>query len=288
MTAPEIFDRRAVRAHRARAARLDASFLASAVRERLVDRLLDMRGGFSRILEIGGFGGLLAESLAAIGREGEIVSLDSCPALLRGRPHSVVADEEFLPFGAGVFDLVIAPLTLHWVNDLPGTLIQIRRILRPDGLFLAAIFGTATLEDLRACLIDAELEIAGGAGPRVSPFVDVRDAGMLLQRAGFGLPVVDSEILTVTYPDALALMRDLRAMGEANAVTGRRRAFTARAVMLRAAALYEARHAEADGRVRAAFEIVSLTAWAPAETQQKPARRGSGQVSLAAIFDGEG
>ena len=175
---------------------------------------------------------------------------------------------------------MIAPLTLHWVNDLPGSLLQIRHILKPDGLLLAAMWGGETLKELRAALLQAEIETVSGASPRVSPFTDVRDAGGLLQRAGLGLPVVDSDILTVTYPDMFALIRDLRAMGETNAVKDRRHNFTARATLLRAAAIYRERHGDADGRIPASFQLLTLTGWAPHDSQQKPLKPGSGKVSL--------
>jgi hypothetical protein len=170
---------------------------------------------------------------------------------------------------------------LHWVNDLPGTLIQVNRALKPDGLFLGSIFGRATLAELRECLMEAELAASGGAHPRVSPFADASAAAALLQRAGFALPVVDSDMLEVSYPDALALMRDLRLMGEANAHADRPRALTRRAVILGAAEAYARRFARADGRIAARFEIITMTAWAPAQGQQKPLRPGSAAQRLA-------
>ena len=201
--------------------------------------------------------------------------LEGCPG------QRVVADEEALPFGADRFDLATSVQLLHWVNDLPGTLAQLRYTLRPDGLLLLALPGGETLAELRAALLDAELEVEGGAGPRVSPFLDVRDAGALLQRAGFALPVVDVDRLRVSYPDPLALLRDLRAMGETNALVERRKGLR-RETLARALSLYAERHGEgADGRVTATFDIVFLTAWKPHPSQQRPLRRGSGQVDLA-------
>jgi len=172
-------------------------------------------------------------------------------------------------------------LGLHWINDLPGALIQMRRCLRPDGLLLASMLGGRTLEELRACLLAAEAEVAGGASPRVSPFADARDAGGLLQRAGFALPVVDADLVDASYPDALALMRDLRGMGESNATIDRARSFTRREVLLRAAAIYAERFGGPDGRVKASFEILTLTAWAPAPSQPRPLRPGSAAARLA-------
>ncbi|MGE3905151.1 MAG: SAM-dependent methyltransferase, partial [Reyranellaceae bacterium] len=181
-------------------------------------------------------------------------------------------------------DLIASALSLHWVNDLPGALLQIRQALRPDGLFLAALAGGDTLAELRHCLLAAEAEVEGGASPRVSPYVDLRDAAGLLQRAGFALPVADIDRLTVLYPDALALMRELRGMGESNLVRERRRTPLRRATLLRAAALYGEKFSDAEGRVRATFEIVYLHGWAPHETQQKPLRPGAASQRLADVL----
>lgn len=285
MTDPiRVFDRAAVRRHRERAAPGLAAhdFLIAAAAERLADRLGDVRRAFDEILDLGAHTGQLGRALAAAGWGGRLVAADPALAMARrAGAAAVVADEEALPFRAGAFDAVLSALSLHWVNDLPGALVQARRALRPDGLFLASLVGGASLAELRACLMEAELEVEGGAGPRVSPMIDVRDAGALLQRAGFALPVVDSEILTVTYPDPLALMRELRGMGEANAVAARRRGFSRRETLLRAAALYAERHAGPDGRVPATVEIVTLTGWAPHEAQPRPLRPGSARHSLA-------
>ena len=193
----------------------------------------------------------------------------------------MVADEEFLPFAPGRFDLVLSAMDLHWVNDLPGTLIQIARILRPDGLFLGALLGGATLWQLRQTLAAAESEIDGGLSPRVSPFADLRDAAGLLQRAGFALPVADSETIEVEYESALALMRDLSAMGESNLVVGRRRGLTGRALLLRAAELYGERFAQPSGRVTASFEVLFLHGWSPHASQPKALKPGSAAQRLA-------
>jgi SAM-dependent methyltransferase len=281
---PTVFDRHALRRQRARAAAGFArhDFLVRAGAERLADRLDDMKPRFPRALELGAHGGILRDILG--GRAGDAlhVAADLEPAMLAGaHPPVIAADEEALPFAPASFDLVLSNLSLHWVNDLPGALVQVRRILRPDGLLLASLLGGRTLEELRICLLEAESEVAGGASPRVSPFVDTRDAGALLQRAGFALPVADADLLTVTYPDALALMRDLRGMGETNAASARPRRFTRRDVILRAAALYADRFSGPDGRVRASFEIVTLTGWAPAPGQPKPLRPGSAAARLA-------
>jgi SAM-dependent methyltransferase len=192
-----------------------------------------------------------------------------------------VADEELLPFRDGSLDLVVSALALQLVNDLPGTLIQIRRALKPDGLMIAALMGGRTLEELREAFVVAETETLGGASPRVAPFADVRDLGALLQRAGFALPVADSETLEVGYASPLHLMRDLRAMGWANVLVERRRAPLGKATLARAIAVYQERHGRPDGRVKATFEIVTLTGWAPHESQQKPLRPGSAAHRLA-------
>ncbi|HEX8374189.1 MAG TPA: methyltransferase domain-containing protein, partial [Geminicoccaceae bacterium] len=189
-----------------------------------------------------------------------------------------------VPFGADRFDLVVGCQTLHWVNDLPGTLAQLRYCLKPDGLLLVALPGGETLAGLRAAFLDAELELEGGAGPRVSPFLDARDAGSLLQRAGFALPVVDVDRIRVSYPDPLALLRDLRTMGETGALLDRRRGTMRRATLARALTLYAERHADddADGsRVAATVDVLFLTAWKPHASQPRPSRRGSGKVDLA-------
>jgi SAM-dependent methyltransferase len=193
----------------------------------------------------------------------------------------VIADEEVLPFADKTFDLVLSNVSLHWANDLPGALLQINHALKPDGLFLATLFGGATLYELRTCLMQAEEEIEGGAGPRVSPFAQNQDGAELLQRAGFALPVTDVDTITVTYPDALKLMDDLRGMGESNAVRERRKAWTRRETLVHAAQLYEEQFGHGDGTVPATFEVIYLTAWRPDASQPLPLRPGEAQSSLA-------
>jgi SAM-dependent methyltransferase len=286
-----IFDRTAVRRHRDRAAAAFAEhdFLFREIGERLADRLDDITLRFPLAAEIGARNGLLR---AIVGQRGGIERLVeaglSAVMLDRTAGSHVVTDEELLPFADASLDLVISNLALHWVNDLPGCLSQVRRALKPDGLFLAALFGGETLHELGQALGEAEIAATGGMTPRISPFVDVRDAGALLQRAGFALPVVDSDRLTVSYPDALALMRDLRHMGETNAAVERTRTVTRRDVLLGAAAAYQARCADAEGRIPATFQVIYLTAWRPHDSQQKPARRGSGQISLADVLGEDG
>ena len=288
----DVFDRRAVRAHRRRAAHggdFEAGAGALLYREvagRLGERLDAVRRAFPRVLDLGSHRGAMATVMTGrVGAELQ-VHADLSPgfadaARIAGGGLAVAADEEFLPFAPESFDLVASCLGLHWVNDLPGTLIQIGRALRPDGLLLAAMLGGRTLVELREALLAAELETEGGASPRVSPFADVQDAGALLQRAGFALPVVDRDTITLAYDDALRLMRDLRAMGETNAVARRRRGFSRRATLLRAAALYQERFGGADGRIRATFDVIYLTGWKPQESQPKALRPGSARHRLA-------
>jgi SAM-dependent methyltransferase len=282
-----VFDRRSVRAHRDRAApRLaDHDFLFREAADRLADRLLDFKRIFPRALDLGCHDGTLARLLRDRGGVKTLVQADISPAMVsRAAGIRVAADEEALPFAASSFDLIMSALSLHWVNDLPGALIQIRRCLRPDGLFLACMLGGGTLAELRDALLHAEAEVEGGASPRVSPFADVRDAGMLLQRAGFALPVVDTERIVVAYPDAIAVMRDLRGMGESNAVADRRKNVARRATLARAGARYAECHAAPDGRITASFQVLTLTGWNPHESQQKPLMPGSAKASLAAAL----
>ncbi|MGA9865733.1 MAG: methyltransferase domain-containing protein [Acetobacteraceae bacterium] len=254
----EVFDRRAVRRHRDRAARRVGS-VADLLRDaalRLLDRLDDTTRGFAAALDVGGRG-VVAPLLRARGIT--TVSMDLSPAMAALNPVAVAADEEFLPFGPASFDLVVANLSLHWVNDLPGALIQLRRALRPDGLFLASVPALGTLAELRAALSEAEAALSGGAAPRVSPFPELRDCAALLQRAGFELPVADVEDMRLAYADPLALLRELRAAGEANALAQRDRRIPPRALFPMALAAMPSK----DGRVTATLRMAVMTGWAP-------------------------
>jgi len=193
----------------------------------------------------------------------------------------VVADEEALPFADNTLDLVVSGLALQAVNDLPGVLVQVRRALKPDGLFLAALLGGDTLTELRQSFAVAESELEGGVSPRVAPFPDLRDLGALLQRAGFALPVTDVDRITVRYATPLGLLHDLRHMGAANPLVERRRVPLRRATLMRAMEVYAARFADQDGKVRASFDIIWLSGWSPHESQQKPLRPGSAKKRLA-------
>ncbi len=272
-----VFDRRAVRHHRDRASTQLAA-VAPVLRdaaERLLDRLDDTTRRFERALDVGGRG-VVAPLLRARGLEVVSCDLSARVAALNGGP-AVAADEEWLPFAPESFDLVVASLSLHWVNDLPGCLVQLRRVLRPDGLLLASLPALGTLDALRSALAEAEVECSGGVSPRVSPFPELRDCAGLLQRAGFALPVADAEELTLLYADPVALLRELRAAGEANAVAERDRRVPPRALL----PLALARLPRRDGRVAARLRLAVLTGWAPSADQPKPAARGSGRVSLA-------
>jgi len=278
---PTIFDRKLLRARRARAgAGGAATFLLDRVAEEMGERLSVVLRQFERAVDLGTATDALRRVLAGNGKIASMVA--ASPAVAADVSSlAVAADEEALPFADASLDLVVSALALQFVNDLPGTLIQIRRALRPDGLLLAAMIGGDSLSELREAFAEAESEIEGGISPRVSPFADVRDLGGLLQRAGFALPVVDSDRLTVRYDNPLALMRDLRAMGATNILTERRRTPLRRATLQRMLEIYARRFADADGRLRATFEIVWLTGWAPHESQQKPLKPGSAAQRLA-------
>lgn len=279
-----VFNRRVVRLHRDRAAPVldDHGFLLDEVGERLADRLTDVKRRFPFALDLGCHTGGMGRLLGRRGGIETLVQCDLSPEMARRAGGlSLAADEEALPFAESSFDLVLSCLSLHWVNDLPGALVQIRRALKPDGLFLAAMLGGETCRELRTALAEAEAACEGGLSPRVSPFVDVRDAGALLQRAGFALPVVDCDTITVSYADPLKLMRDLRLMGEGNALIERRKGFTRRATMMDAAARYREMFGDERGRVTATFQAITMTAWAPHPSQPKPLAPGSAKARLA-------
>ncbi len=279
-----VFDRALVRRRRERAVLGgDASdFLFAEVANRLADRLADVKRSFAVGVDLGSRGGHMARATMATGRVGRLYAMDPSPSLAARLPApSLAADEEALPFAPASLDLAVSSLALHWVNDLPGALVQLRRALKPDGLFLAAMFGGETLWELRQILTEAELAVSGGVSARVSPMADLRDAAGLLQRAGFALPVADRDPLSVSYTDVLALMRDLSRMGEGNAIRLRAPGPMRRAVLAEAARLYEKRHPFGEGRVRASFEILYISGWAPAATQQQPLRPGQAKVRLA-------
>lgn len=286
-TTPIIFDRNALTRRRNRAAlshtaASNADFLLARAADELLDRLAVIKRHFSVVAVVGAHGDMLAERMQRAAAHETILVCDAARHMLPPRPFlAVQADEEMLPFRPASLDLIVSALSLQWVNDLPGTLAQMRSALKPDGLLLAALVGGDSLAELRQSFVAAESEREGGASPRVAPFADGRDLGALLQRAGFALPVVDSDRFTVAYRHPLALMHDLRAMGATNVLAERRRAPLRRNTLARACEIYAERFSRPDGKVLATFEIIALTAWAPADSQPKPLRPGSATHRLA-------
>ncbi|OYX58173.1 MAG: SAM-dependent methyltransferase [Brevundimonas subvibrioides] len=275
---PLIFDaaRRAARLARSERRFADADFLHHRAAENAVLSLEATLREFPLAVDLSAHPGPFAQALAGSDAAGRVGS----PRAVGDRTDRAGPGARSLDLEPGSADLIVSLMTLHWANDLPGALSQIRRTLKPDGLFLGTLLGAGTLKELRGVLTEAELAERGGAQARVSPFADGFDGAGLLQRAGFALPVADVDRLTVRYPDLFALIRDLRAMGETNVLAGAVRPLT-RPIIARAAALYSERYGEADGRIPATFEIVNLAGWAPHESQPKPLPRGSARVRLA-------
>ncbi len=277
MSQQSVFDRTLLRQRCRRARQMEDktgknySFLAQKSLDELCTRLLDVQRNFPACIQIGTSPPLQNPELYKIDR---LWTMD-------GNAGHLIGDEELLPFGNETLDLVLAPLTLHSINDLPGMLIQLRRALKPDGLFLGAMLGGETLYELRDVMAAAEQDVTGGLSPRVFPFADKQQMGGLMQRAGFALPVVDSDIIHVTYKSFYDLCHDLRGMGESNIIAQRRRSFTPRRLFERAAELYSERYSAEDGRIEASFEIIYLSGWAPHENQQQPLRPGSAEQNLA-------
>jgi NADH dehydrogenase [ubiquinone] 1 alpha subcomplex assembly factor 5 len=282
----DIFDRRLLTSRRNRAARNAAAhqFLLEQVADDILTRLGALNRKFPVALNLGAHHGLLGRRLRQVPGVEMVIDADPAALLLaQCEGPRVQADEEFLPFADRSLDLVVSGLALHLTNDLPGTLVQIRRALKPDGLLLAAALGGGTLHELRHSLLVAEEESERGVSPRVAPFADIQSLGALLQRARFALPVADSETVTVTYPDPLALMHELRAMGASNMLRGRRRSPMRRATLLRAVACYRETFALPNGRVPATFEIITLTAWAPTENDNRDDRFVAAARSRAGV-----
>lgn len=278
-----IFDRSLIARRKQRAAprALEADFLLRRAAQELEERMGAILRDFDMAVDLSSPSKLVADALLASGKVKQVLRLDRTISHLEGDALAAVADEEFLPLRDGAVDLIVSCLSLQLVNDLPGTLAQIRRALRPDGLFIGAVLGGATLTELRQSFAEAESEIEGGASPRVAPFTDVRELGSLLQRAGLALPVSDMDRVTVRYDDVFALMRDLRDMGATNAMIERRKTPLRRATLLRMAEIYQQRFAQADGRIPATFEIIWMAGWAPHDSQQKPLKPGSAKARLA-------
>ncbi|MCC7348345.1 MAG: methyltransferase domain-containing protein [Variibacter sp.] len=286
MAQARLFDQRLLRARLRRAATLGpATFLLDRVAAELAERLDAVVRDFPLAADLGTPGDALMRALAAHARIGRLIAAQPAPP--PGARDAVAADPEALPFGRGALDLVVSALALQFANDLPGALVQIRQALRPDGLLLAALIGGDTLTELRQSFAAAEAETIGGVSPRVAPLVDVRTLGGLLQRAGFALPVTDIDRVTVRYDSAFGLMADLRRMGATNALVERSRRPLRRDTLMRMAALYAERFADADGRVRATFEVLWLSGWAPHESQQKPLRPGAAAMRLADALEAQ-
>lgn len=286
-SAPEIFDRQLLiaRKHRAlqeatRPAARDGGFLLDQVANDIAERLDAVERTFKAGLDLSDDDGRARKTFASSARVENLVRLASSQDLAKS-PESIIGSPEHLPAAPTSLDLVTSALALQWVNDVPGTLVQIRRALKPDGLFIGALIGGNTLHELREVLSMEEDEATGGISPKVAPFVDVRDFGGLLQRAGFALPVTDVDSYTVRYGNLFVLMADLRAMAATNILTHRSRKPWTKARAVRAAQLYAERFGDPDGRIRATFQVISFSGWAPSDVQQKPLRPGSAQTRLA-------
>ena len=277
-----LFDHAQIDMNRRRALRAGpADFLLDVVARELAERLSVIERRFERGVELHGHTGAVARAIAETGKVDIIERVESDRHFAALGEAVTVAPLETVPIAPQSANLIVSPLSLHLTNDTPGVFVQIRRALKPDGLFLAAIPGSGTLQELREVLLAAESEVTGGASPRVVPFPDVRDIGALLQRGGFALPVTDKENYTVRYDSIFPLMRDLRAMGMSNPLTGRSRRPLTRGILLRAAELYAERFRDRDGRIRATFSIIYVSGWAPHESQQKPLKPGSATMRLA-------
>lgn len=292
MQPPKIVDKPLLRQRLARALARDAhqsvggaTFLLDRVTDDLVERLGAVERHFETAIAMMGVTGRLARKLAASGKAGAIYRIERVAEAFASPGDQTIAglvsDEEALPLRSESVDLIVSPLAFTWTNDLPGALVQLRRALKPDGLLLANLAGVDTLSELRFAMTQAEAELTGGASPRVMPFPDIRQIGALLQRAGFALPVTDRDVLTVRYATPFKLFADLKAMAASNVMTGRDRRPMPRRLLMRAAEIYAQSFTDPDGRIRATFETISLSGWAPHASQQKPARRGSARVSLA-------
>ncbi|MGD1888962.1 MAG: methyltransferase domain-containing protein [Cohaesibacteraceae bacterium] len=287
--APKLFDRALLRQRRRRAEKLaqrpgarDPGFLLDHVLNDVDERLAAVERSFDTAIDLSNDDGRVAARLAENPRVQSLVRLvEATPVMVDAGTPTLVGDLEALPLATHKANLITSLLALQWINDLPGTLVQIRRALRPDGLFLGTFVGGATLNELRDVLTQEEAEATGGASPKVMPFVDVRDFGSLLQRAGFALPVTDVDTLTVRYDTLFSLMADLRAMAATNILRQRSRRPWTRSRVVRAAQLYADKYSDPDGRIRATFQIISFSGWAPSEIQQKPLRPGSARTSLA-------
>ncbi len=274
-----VFDTKRLNQQRERAQSklTDHGFLIDWSRDQLLSRLDIIRREFETVLQLGNRTALDKTKIKGL----QTLDISDTILPIHHNEDFILCDQEWLPFDKDIYDLIISPLHLHTINDLPGALTQLKNALKADGLFLSAILGGETLYELRDVMSRAEIEVTGGMSPRVAPFADMPQMGSLMQRAGFNLPVVDSEIVTVTYDHLFKLMHDLRYMGEGNALIERSKSFNNRKLMMRSAELYQELYAEEDGRLKATFEIIFLIGWKPHESQQKPLRPGSAKNRLA-------
>ncbi|MEM7619727.1 MAG: methyltransferase domain-containing protein [Pseudomonadota bacterium] len=288
MSTPNIFDKSFLNTKRTRAAKqiTKYDFLLRHVAQDLSDRLSFILRTFTHTLDFGSHHGVVGHAVSKLETVDNVMFLDSCSALLQHcKGHKILADEEILPLAPKVFDLIVSGLSLQNLNDLPGILLQLRHTLKPDGLFLASLLGGRTLWELREAFNIAQEEMEGGTSPHIAPFVDVRDAGHLLQRAGFTLPVADTDSLTIHYDTALHLMKDLQGMGGSNSLIQRNRTPLKRSTLFRIVEIYQERFAlkngKDTGKVPATFEILTLTGWSPHDSQQQPLKPGSATTRLA-------
>ena len=289
MKAPEIFDNQQICRNRDRAAPFfeKADFLKRVAIDRLEDRLDLIRRAFDKVIDIGAHGGYVARHLSSHEKIGTITSFDPAYEFVKqaeqfGSSHQMMVEK--LPDDLPSCDAVVSLLYLHQVNDLPQLMRQMASYLSPDGLFFAILYGGRTLQELRASLSAAEEEITGGISAHVAPMADIKDVGGLLQHAGLAMPVADSEVITVTYSSLFTLMKDLRQMGEGNALMGRLNHLTRREVFMRAAAIYQERYGLEDGKIPATFELISLTGWKPDKNQPQPLRPGAATNSMSELF----
>lgn len=294
-TPPQIFDRNLLSRRLGRAAKgfaqvpfSQARFLKDRMVADQLETLSAVNRRFDNVLDIGARDGAFAAEAMQTGQFGSIVSADPSAQMLSAAPEpKVQLDDEVLPFDEDHFDLIVSSQSFHAVNDLPGVLVQVCRALKPDGLFIGAMFGGETLIELRQCLMEAELEVRGGYGPRISPFAEGADLIDLLKRTGFAMPVVDSDRVSVSYDNPLRLMADLRAMGETNILYDRPRKGLNKAIVARLCELYAQRFSDDEGRITATFEIITLSGWKPHESQQKPLKPGSAKMRLADAVGGK-
>lgn len=289
---PQLIDKLAHRRHRERAAAGfgNVNFLKQAAADRLADRLEIVKRHFPLVLDLGSHHGEMTKAALASGKVDRVICADPALGMARYTAADIpscVVDYDNMMFGQATFDAIMSAFSLHWVNDLPGMLARMRQWLKPDGLLLLSMAGGVSFSGLRSCLAEAESQTAGGLSPRVLPMADIRDLGGLLGRAGFGLPVADSDTLSITWPDPFHMMRELRQMGETNALLGRANHMTRKDTMMQAIKLYQDRFQTDDQRISAEIELITLTAWSPSPDQPKPLKPGSAEVHLGDFLNSD-